>query len=173
MLISLSLLNEGSNRMRSLIDVKTKLTTPALANEFFTKTVYEPNGNLYEVGGHVRQFMSKAVYGGRCMTAYNKKWHTTNKLYDFDAVSLYPSAMRRLWCVEGKPEVLNVPDSSIVYNSMPNYLEKYNTQNGFGAFIIDIQILKANKHYAFPLIIQKRMNPIIISLIISMKIIIR
>ena len=90
------------------IDAKTKLTTPALANEYFRKMVYEPNGNMYEVGGNVREFMSKYIYGGRCMTAYNKKWHSTKPIYDFDAVSLYPSAMRRLWCVEGKPEVLNV-----------------------------------------------------------------
>ena len=137
------------------IDAKTKLTTPALANEYFRKMVYEPNGNMYEVGGHVREFMSKCIYGGRCMTAYNKKWHSTKPIYDFDAVSLYPSAMRRLWCVEGKPEVLNVINPDTIYNSMPDYLQQFNTQNGFGAFVIEIRILKANKHYSFPLIVQK------------------
>ena len=137
------------------IDAKTKLTTPALANEYFRKMVYEPNGNMYEVGGNVREFMSRAIYGGRCMTAFNCKWHSTKPIYDFDAVSLYPSAMRRLWCVEGKPEVLNVSDVDKVYNSMPDYLKQYNTQNGFGAFVVEIRILKANKHYAFPLIVQK------------------
>ena len=44
------------------IDVKSILTTPTLANEYFNKNVYEPNGNLYYVGGHVRQFISRAVY---------------------------------------------------------------------------------------------------------------
>ncbi len=58
------------------IDVKKILTTPTLANEFFNRSVYYPNGNLYYVGGHVRQFLSRAVYGGRCMCAYNKKWHS-------------------------------------------------------------------------------------------------
>jgi len=136
------------------IDVKSLITTPTLANEFFSREVYEPNKNLYYIGGHVRDFISRAVYGGRCMTAYNKKWHTINKIYDYDAVSLYPSAMRRLWTVEGKPEVLNVPDSSIIYKSMPSFLQKYNTKNGVGAFVVEINIVKVNKHYAFPLIVQ-------------------
>ena len=40
---------------------------------------------------------NKAVYGGRCMCAYNQKWHIENNLIvDYDAVSLYPSAMARL-----------------------------------------------------------------------------
>jgi len=137
------------------INVKEKLTTPALANEFFEKSVYIPNGNLYFVGGNVQKFMSRAVYGGRCMTAFNKKWHTTNLIYDFDAVSLYPSAMRRLWCVENKPEVLKVEEPDKIYNSMPENLQKYNTKDGIGAFVVEIKILKANKHYAFPLIVQK------------------
>lgn len=136
------------------IDVKNILTTPALANEFFNQNVYYPNKNLYYLGGHVRDFVSRAVYGGRCMCAYNKKWHSTKDIYDYDAVSLYPSAMRRLWTVEGKPEVLNVPDTSIIFNSMPDYLKPYNTKNGTGAFVIEIKIVKVNKHYAFPLIRQ-------------------
>ena len=136
------------------IDVKECLTTPSLANKFFSREVYEPNGNLYYVGGHVREFISRAVYGGRCMCAYNKKWHTTKSIYDYDAVSLYPSAMRRLWTVEGKPEVLKVVNPEIVYKQMPEYLLPYNTSNGIGAFVVEIKILKANKHYAFPLIIQ-------------------
>jgi len=61
--------------------------------------VYEPNGNMYEVGGNVREFMSRAIYGGRCMSTYNKKW-----------------------CIESKPEVLNVINPGKVYNSIPDYL---------------------------------------------------
>ena len=137
------------------IDVKTILTTPALANKFFSREVYEKNGNLYEVGGHVREFMSKAIYGGRCMTAYNKKWHTVKNICDYDAVSLYPSAMRRLWTVEGKPEVLMVPNINEIHSSMPEYLQKYATSSGIGAFIVEIKIITVHKHYAFPLIVQK------------------
>ena len=136
------------------INVKECLTTPALANKFFSREVYEPNGNLYMVGGHVREFISRAVYGGRCMTAYNKKWHTTKNICDYDAVSLYPSAMRRLWTVEGKPKVLKVEDSEKIYSSMPDYLLPFNTKNGKGAFVVEIKIIAVNKHFAFPLIVQ-------------------
>lgn len=139
------------------IDVKNILTTPTLANEFFNRNVYYPNGHLYAVGGHVRQFISRAVYGGRCMCAYNKKWHSVKPIYDYDAVSLYPSAMHRLWTVEGKPEVLNIPDDvkDNVYNNIPEYLTKYTTStSGIGAYVIEISITKVNKHYAFPLIVQ-------------------
>ena len=136
------------------VDVKSKLTTPAIADEYFRRQVYEPNGKLYEVGGHVREFMARAIYGGRCMCAFNKKWHTTKKICDYDAVSLYPSAMRRLWTVEGKPEVLQVPDVNRVWTTLPDYLEPYNTANGVGAFVAEIKITEVRKHYAFPLIVQ-------------------
>ena len=85
------------------IDVLNYISISSLANEVFRQNVYIPNQKLYKLGGHVRHFCSKAVYGGRCMCAYNKKWHIHANLCDYDAVSLYPSAMARLWTVEGIP----------------------------------------------------------------------
>lgn len=137
------------------INVYDVLTAASVAKESIANGVYYPNGNLYEVGGNVREFMSKSIYGGRCMCAYNKKWHVKEVLADLDAKSLYPSAIKRLYTVEGIPEVLIVPDSSKVYSSMPDYLQKYDSNTGIGAFVVEIKILKANKHYALPLIVQK------------------
>ena len=37
---------------------------------------------------------------------------------------------------------------------MSDYLQKYNTTNGTGAFIFEIKITAVCKHYAFPLIYQ-------------------
>ena len=125
------------------IDPFNFISIIALANEVFNQKVYYPNGNLYKIGGIVRKFCSKAVYGGRYMTAYNKKWFTKTKLADFDAVSLYPSAMARLWTVEGVPEV--IPGDKL-------NLDFLNKQ---GAYIVEIEIIKINKHYAFPLIVRK------------------
>ena len=88
------------------IDVIHFISISSLANEVFNQNVYYPNKHLYKVGGHLRHFLSKAVYGGRCMCAYNKKWHVHENICDYDAVSLYPSAMARLWTVEGKPKVI-------------------------------------------------------------------
>ena len=126
------------------------ISISSLANEVFKQRVYYPNGNLYEVSGHLREFMSKAVYGGRCMCAYNQKWHIKDtEIVDYDAVSLYPSAMARLYTVEGVPEVIDLP-SYLRTNlkSIPYQLSNYD-------FIVEIKITKVEKHYPFPLIVQK------------------
>ena len=124
------------------IDPYRFISISSLANEVFNKRVYY-NHNLYQIGGVVRKFCSHAVYGGRCMTAYNKKWHTKEVLCDFDAVSLYPSAMSRLYTVQGKPQVISKEQLNF------EFLSKQ------GAYIVEIKITKINKHYAFPLIVKK------------------
>ena len=126
------------------IDVFNFISISSLANEVFRQNVYIPNGNLYKLGGHLRHFCSKAVYGGRCMCAYNKKWHIHANLCDYDAVSLYPSAMARLWTVEGKPKVIES------YQLNMDFLNKQT------AYIVQIKITKVKKHYPFPLIVQKK-----------------
>ena len=131
------------------IDPFNYISISSLANEVFNKKVFYPNGNLYKIGGHVRKFCSHAVYGGRCMTAYNKKWHTTKPLSDFDAVSLYPSAMARLYTVEGKPQVINVKKVNAKRDEFLKYFQDK------GAYIVEIKITKVNKHYPFPLIVRK------------------
>ncbi|WP_334089831.1 DNA polymerase, partial [Helicobacter typhlonius] len=125
------------------IDPFNFISISSLANEVFNQKVYYPNGKLYKLGGHVRKFCSKAIYGGRCMTAYNKKWHVNVPLCDFDAVSLYPSAMARLYTVEGIPNVINDDQLNM------EFLSKQ------AAYVVDIEITKINKHYPFPLIIRK------------------
>ena len=49
------------------------------------------------------------------MTRDNKKWKTNIPLFDYDAVSLYPSAMNRLYCIKGKPEILNPHELNLKY----------------------------------------------------------
>ena len=125
------------------IDPFDYISISSLANEVFNQRVYYPNKNLYKLGGHVRQFCARAVYGGRCMCAYNKKWHVKKQLCDFDAVSLYPSAMARLYTVEGKPKVIEPEQLNL------DFLSKQS------AYIVEIVITKVNKHLAFPLIVRK------------------
>ena len=123
------------------------ISISALANEVFNQRVYYPNGNMFKVGGHVREFMAKAVHGGRCMCAYNKKWNVQGKdIVDYDAVSLYPSAMARLYTVEGTPEVLNKQYTNC--SVIPDDLKAYS------AYVVEIKITKVGKHYPFPLIVQ-------------------
>ena len=128
------------------------ISISSLAHEVFKRKVYYPNGNLYEVSGHVREFMAQAVYGGRCMTAYNQKWinnadESGHEISDYDAVSLYPSAMSRLYTVEGKPKVLEYSATNLT--TIPDELSRYS------AYIVEIRITKVEKHYPFPLIVQR------------------
>ena len=125
------------------INIFNELTISGIANKYFRKQVYEKNGNLYEYSGHVQHFIQKAVRGGRCMTAFNRKWHVNLILSDFDAVSLYPSAMSRLYTVEGAPKVIQSDQLNL------NFLSKQS------AYVVDIKVTKVNKHYAFPLLVQK------------------
>ena len=125
------------------IDPFNYISISSLANEVFNQRVYYPNRNLYKVGGVIRQFCSKAVHGGRCMCAYNKKWHIRKPLCDFDAVSLYPSAMARLYTVEGRPKVIQPEQLNLEFLSKQS------------AYVVKIIITKVNKHFAFPLIMRK------------------
>ena len=125
------------------IDPFDFISISSLANEVFNQRVYYPNRNLFKLGGHVRKFCARAVCGGRCMCAYNKKWHIKKPLCDFDAVSLYPSAMARLYTVEGRPKVIEPEQLNL------DFLSKQS------AYIVEIIITKVNKHLAFPLIVRK------------------
>ena len=85
--------------------------------------------------------MSKCIVGGRCMTNGNQMYHIMRKIADFDACSLYPSAMfRMLGYLMGSPKVLN--------SSQLNY----ETLNAFDGYFIRIKITKINKHLQFPLV---------------------
>ncbi len=127
------------------LDPLESLTAPALANKWFEKNVYY-NHNLFKVGGHVRDFLSKAIYGGRCMTRDNLKWHVKLDIDDYDAVSLYPSAMRRLYTVKGIPSVLKFNQGFVHSSIMPEL-------KALDAYVVEIEIVKVNKHRHFPLIV--------------------
>ena len=67
-------------------------------------------------------------------------------IVDYDAVSLYPSAMARLYTVEGKPEVIEKSYTNC--SAIPEDFKNYS------AYIVEIKITKVGKHYPFPLIVQ-------------------
>ena len=78
-------------------------------------------------------------------------------LFDFDAVSLYPSAMYRLYLQTGKP--ISFQDKSILFNKFLeltcNENEQPTKDKPFSSFIVDVQITKINKHRHFPLIVYR------------------
>src|SRR6185295_4617952 len=96
--------------------------------------------NCYKLGGQIRKFIQKCVVGGRCMIANNNKCIIKKKLSNFDAVSLYPSAMSRMGFLKGKPFILK-----------EKYLD-YNNLSTLDGYFIEIDVLSINKKRIFPLI---------------------
>ena len=142
------------------IDIDEILTASSLANKYFEVNLYNKIDNFYKLSGIPRAFIQKAIYGGRCMTRDNLKWYVKKSLCDFDARSLYPSAMNRLYCQTGKLELLQPHELNLKYllehtaseNNQPleESPEKY-----ISSYVVEIKILKVNKHRHFPLIVVK------------------
>ena len=59
------------------------------------------------------------IVGGRCMTRDNEKHITNKRLGDFDAVSLYPSAQKRIFYPTGPAHTLT-PEMIKYYNCHDN-----------------------------------------------------
>lgn len=96
--------------LRNVFDIEVYdfVSLSSIANRIMEKRVYWQNGNLYDLAGTPREFISRCVEGGRCMTNSNKTMINDSgySIVDFDAVSLYPSAVKRLYCLEGCPQVM-------------------------------------------------------------------
>jgi hypothetical protein len=93
--------------------------------------------DVCEVSSIPRDYIMKCMVGGRTMCANNKKHHIIDILQDFDAVSLYPSAMHRLGgYLKGQPKVL----TELNYDFLKNC----------DGYFIQIKVKKVNKNYAFP-----------------------
>ena len=124
------------------IDIDDKLTISSISDEFFAKEgAYE---GCYKINGIARYFIQKSVIGGRCMAAENNMYVINKQLNDFDAVSLYPSAMKRLADIGGY--LKGTPN--VIKNSNLN-MEFLNKQSGY---FIEVTIKTIPKPLRFPLI---------------------
>lgn len=114
-------------------------TLASLIDSFLLKEgVYN---EVYKLSGTPRHFIQKCCVGGRTMSNSNKKYHIKGKIYDFDAVSLYPSAMSRLdGYLKGIPKV--IPQKNLNYNILKNY----------DGYFVEINITKVGKNRQFPLL---------------------
>ncbi|EAY16635.1 hypothetical protein TVAG_434720 [Trichomonas vaginalis G3] len=151
------------------MDIYNITTVPSLANKFLNREVFYPNGNLYEISGSVKEYIMGAIYGGCCMTKNNKRYVVKDKLNDFDACSLYPSAMNRLFTIEGKPEIINecLIDDKIYDDNNPHPLlvrafDEDQTEptkdKDLSYFVVDIEITNVGKSRDFPLIVLRDEN---------------
>ena len=146
------------------IDAYYFVSISSIANRVFEKEVYWKNNNLYDLSGTPREFISRAVLGGRVMMANNQKQENVGKeledgsrtdISDFDAVSLYPSAIARLYTIEGKPKV--IPGNNVYWlldHLMDDDQSEPDLIKFISGFVIEIEITEVGKPRAFPLIVR-------------------
>ena len=145
------------------------LTVPSLADKYLKRNVYYNDyGKYYEYNGQLQQFLQGAVYGGRCMTKDNLRYKVNDLIDDFDACSLYPSAMARMFTVQGIPEFYQSPDPEMIYSkdNLPDILVhaftenqlRANKQRFYSQFVVDITITSIGVKRAFPLIVKRENN---------------
>lgn len=147
-LIDCDVLKQGYETFRSwmleatTIDIDDMISIPQLSNNFGEmKSVYT---GCHKLRGSCNAFIQKCVYGGRVMTSENKMWRVNKRVQDFDAVSLYPSAMFRLGgFLKGEPKILTDDQKNI------------ETLSGFDGYFIEIDITDVKINRKFPLLSQK------------------
>ena len=134
-------LKAGYEKFRELVekgiglDITNYMTLPSMANDYLViEGCYD---GVYKLSGVPRHFIQQCVVGGRTMCRRNEKFVIKNQpLADFDAVSLYPSAMSRMAGFPlGKPKIIT--DFNLIKNTAD-------------AFYIAIKITSLKKNYDFP-----------------------
>ena len=135
-------LRDGYNTFYKLVkeatgqDIHNYISLASMANDYLIRQgCYD---EVKMISGVPRHFIQKCVVGGRTMTCDNIKQRKMKcKISDFDAVSLYPSAMNRMkGFLKGAPKVIE------------NFNNIKNTADGY---FIQLKIKKVNKNYHFPL----------------------
>ena len=166
------ILQEGFERFRKdlldafNLDAYEFVSICSIANRYFEENVYWKNGNLYDLANKPREFISRCIQGGRCMLNNNEKQinlDPKNPIVDFDAVSLYPSAIARLYTVEGIPKVLDKEMLNVDYlfNHLFDDEQKTPTETkDISAFYVEVVIKKIGVNRSFPqVVVDKEFNP--------------
>ena len=165
------ILREGFGKFRTDmlealdLDCIESLSISSVADKYFKREIYCKNGNLYEVSGVLQKNLSKCVQGGRCMTRDNEKQineDIDHTICDFDAVSLYPSAIRRLYNLEGKPHVIprEWNGDYIIKHLFDEDQLKPTSQKFISGFFVKIHIDEIGIKRHFPLIVfNPALNP--------------
>ena len=141
--IDVQVLKDGWRKFRDLILDKYQLDTfhyPTLASlsdqYFIDQGCFD---GVHQMAGVPRTFIANCTIGGRVMCANNNRSHTKKKLADFDGVSLYPSAMKRLGelggYLKGAPKVWS-PEVDL---------------SKVDGYFLKIKVTSLGKRYRFPI----------------------
>jgi hypothetical protein len=101
---------------------------------------------VYEVCGNLREYIAKAVYGGRvCVNPKFRRKVLSGRFSDYDGVSLYPSSIDRLCREKGFPigKAKRFEQSQLVNWKDTDYA------------VLTVQITSVNKHQQMPFIAHK------------------
>lgn len=143
-IIDCEVLRKGFDTFRKQLIEFTKLdplnyfTISSIAySTLISKGVFE---GCHNVSGPPLFFIRKCVNGGRCMLRCNKQQLIDGPIADFDAVSLYPSAMKRLWTIKGLPKII------------PEDWSLDTLRQNSNDFFIEVELKRVPKELEFPLI---------------------
>lgn len=110
---------------------------------------------LNKYKGDIKNYIRRSIRGGRCMVRNNEKVKAEGEIVDFDACSLYPSAMHRLllptgdcYCSSDPNEVKRLFEENLMDE---NQLEA-NDIKYVSYMILNVKILNINKTRNFPLL---------------------
>ena len=154
------------------MDCFKQLTIPGIIHRVMLSKVYTKHqeGKIYMYSGIINQYIQSALYGGVCASWRNAKLLIKMIISDYDAKSLYPSAIARLYTVSGKckpfteENIKTINDSMHVNGKFDNskcwLLENTNTEdeadkNKINAYIVTIKILRSRRIRNSPRIIVK------------------
>lgn len=148
-------------------DINKFLTVPSLSYKHFHEKCFVErmnDKNIYGFHSALRCYEQLSVRGGRCMTRDNESWYLKEgacKIQDFDAVSLYPSAINRLYCFLGIPKRLPEEFRGKDAEKLLYYTAKEQEQRGdhpnvlFDGFTVTCYVKKVRKHLHFPILSYK------------------
>ena len=157
------ILKEGWLKFRKMfldtigMDIHKSLTISSLAYKYI-KQESLINENIYEYSVLLRDWIRQSVIGGRCMTRNNDSYLINEEIYDYDACSLYPSAMKRLFLPTGIP--YNLTGELLNYENLKNLTMNEDQiiadENKYiSCYVVEIDIFKIGKERHFPLITLK------------------
>lgn len=146
---SLQIIKPSTNRLEPcMLDIKDAVSVPQYATHILGMSGCFDK--VYKLKGILADYISRSVVGGRCMIRDNIPHECTKDVEDFDACSLYPSAMERIANSNnggfpiGKPE-LYVPGEEIdILND-----------NSINQYYITVIVTKVNIPRHFPVLSYK------------------
>lgn len=125
----------------SELNMYNHLTISTIVDKSFKN--YNSFCEVFNIKFNLRDFISKSIIGGRvCVNEKYLKKVIQKKIVDYDAVSLYPSAIFRLCEEIGLPKGKCKKIINLNYDDIKNYSH----------YVVKIKLLKINKKQQIPFI---------------------